>query len=197
MKNRTGNYVAFDGCGETDPTKSDMKYYAMFQAWADNNSHDFSFVNSHEKTSAVLDSSLSETLKSRINERLSLSKNMIIILSDKTRKSGSMLSYEIEKAVDLYKLPLIIVYAGYDVVLKPDELSSYWPTELKKRIENSTAKAIHIPLVQRMILSNIKSVDLDNMPASSLAHCDSDEHDLAPGELSLLGQTRNRVKKSS
>jgi hypothetical protein len=32
MPYRTGTYVAFDGLGEADPTKSDYKYYATLQA---------------------------------------------------------------------------------------------------------------------------------------------------------------------
>lgn len=37
-----------------------------------------------------------------VRERLSASKNMVVILSENTRKSGSVLSYEIEQAIDNY-----------------------------------------------------------------------------------------------
>jgi len=36
MANRTGTYIAFDGLGETDPTKSDFRYYATILAWCAN-----------------------------------------------------------------------------------------------------------------------------------------------------------------
>ena len=93
--NRTGTYVAFDGLGQVDPTKSDYRYYSMLQAWSANKNIDFKFTNSHEKTYAVRDTSSKETLCSRIRQRLGASKNMLIILSEDTRKSGSILSYEI------------------------------------------------------------------------------------------------------
>ena len=32
IMNRTGTYVAFDGLGQADPTKSDFRYYATLQA---------------------------------------------------------------------------------------------------------------------------------------------------------------------
>lgn len=48
--NRTGSYIAFDGLGESDPSKSDFRYYSTLQAWAANKNIDFNFVNSHEKT---------------------------------------------------------------------------------------------------------------------------------------------------
>ena len=104
MANRTGTYIAFDGLGQVDPTKSDFKYYGTIQSWDASKSIEFKFVNSHDKTYAVKDYSSRETLKARINQRLSVSKNFLCILSEDTRKSGSMLSYEIERAVDNYCL---------------------------------------------------------------------------------------------
>ncbi|MDA9009060.1 hypothetical protein N9K16_03765, partial [Alphaproteobacteria bacterium] len=113
MVNRTGTYIAFDGLGETNPTKSDFRYYSTIQAWNLNKRVAFRFRDSHSATYAIRDTSTVDTVKSRIRERLSGSKNCLIILSDKTRKTGSMLSYEIEKAVDYYNLPLIVAYPGY------------------------------------------------------------------------------------
>jgi MTH538 TIR-like domain (DUF1863) len=155
MANRTGTYFAFDGLGETDPTKSDFKYYATVQSWDAHKNIEFRFVNSHDKASSVRDSSTLETLKASIRQRLDASKNMVVILSDQTRKTGSLLSFEIEKAVDTYSLPLIIAYPGYDSILNPAGLSSLWPTALQERISNSTAKAIHIPFKKDAILEAI------------------------------------------
>ena len=94
MSNRTGTYVAFDGLGETDPTKSDFKYYATIQAWSANKNIAFSITNSHEKTDAVRDTSKRATLYSRIQERLRASKNMLVILTKNTRYTGSVLTYD-------------------------------------------------------------------------------------------------------
>ena len=148
MGNRTGTYVAFDGIGESDPSKSDFRYYATLQAWVANKNIDFRLTNSHEKTYAVRDDSLRETLKSRICERLSMSKNMLIVLTRQTRKSGSMLSFEIQKAVDYYELPLIISYPEYKYILNVESHRDVWPDALRIRIDNRTAKAIHIPFAK-------------------------------------------------
>ena len=155
MHYRTGTYVAFDGLGESDPSKSDFRYYATLQAWDANKDIDFKLTNSHEKTYAVRDDSLLATLKARICERLSQSKNMIVVLSEDTRKSGSMLSYEIEKAVDVYKLPLIIAYPGFKSILKVDRHRSVWPKVLCSRIDDGTARAIHVPFKKEPILDAI------------------------------------------
>ena len=80
MAYRSGTYVAFDGLGQTDPSKSDFKYYATIQAWDKNKDIDFKYVDSHDKTYAIRDSSKKETVKSRIRERLANSKNTLVIL---------------------------------------------------------------------------------------------------------------------
>jgi len=168
MAYRNGTYIAFDGLGQTNPTLSDFRYYATIQAWAVSKNIEFKYVDSHDKTYAVRDASLRRTLEARINERLSNSKNVLAIISSKTRKSGSMLSYEIEKAVDQYQLPLIITYTDYDIVAEPELLSSYWPTALSMRINNETAKAIHIPFIKPTILDAIGQFTCSNLPATSL-----------------------------
>ena len=152
MANRTGTYIAFDGLGQTDPTKSDFRYYATIQAWDAHNDIDFRFVNSHEKTDAVRDTSKMATLKGRIQERLRASKNVLVILSSQTRQTGSLLSYEIEQAIDSYSLPLIVAYVDLQVVLQPQSLSGYWPDALAWRIKGSAGNMIHIPFAKNPIM---------------------------------------------
>jgi len=176
MAYRSGTYIAFDGLGQTNPTLSDFKYYATIQAWASHKSIDFKYVDSHDKTYAVRDSSLRTTLESRIRERLANSKNVVVILSSNTRKSGSMLSYEIEQAVDNYELPLIVTYVDYKVIANPGQLSTYWPNALSSRISQKTAKAIHIPFVKDALLDAINQFNYLNLPATSLNYYNEDAH---------------------
>lgn len=161
MASRTGTYIAFDGLGKVNPTESDFKYYSTIQAWSAGKNIDFKFVNSHDKTAAVRDTSLRSTLEARIRERLAASKNCIVILSNDTRKSGSMLSYEIEKAVDLYQIPLICVYVGYEKITTPSDLSNRWPNALTTRINGGTAKAIHVPFKKEILLTAINQFSVN------------------------------------
>lgn len=167
MANRTGTYVAFDGLGETDPTKSDFKYYATIQAWCANTNIDFNMTNSHEKTYAVRDSSSRVTLSARIQERLRASKNMLVILTKATRYTGSMLSYEIEQAIDNYRIPLIIAYPGYSSILDVDGLSSLWPKTLVDRINNDNTEAIHVAFAKDCILDAISQFSVNGKHLSS------------------------------
>ncbi|ALS25373.1 TIR domain-containing protein [Paenibacillus naphthalenovorans] len=155
MANRTGTYVAFDGLGETDPTKSEFKYYATIQAWGANKNIAFSLTNSHEKTDAVRDTSKRATLYARIQERIRASKNMLVILTKNTRYNGSVLSYEIEKAIDTYKIPLIIAYPEYSSILNVNSHSDIWPKALADRINDDKTAAIHIAFAKDCILDAI------------------------------------------
>jgi len=145
MVYRTGTYIAFDGLGKANPAESDFRYYATIQGWSKLKTTAFNLTNSHEKASAVRDTSKLETLRASIRQRLASSKNMLVILSDDTRKQGSVLSWEIEKAVDQYKLPLIVAYTGYNSILEPKSLANRWPSTLAERINDKSASAIHIP----------------------------------------------------
>ncbi len=177
MVYRTGTYVAFDGLGQVDPTKSDFRYYSIMQAWDASRVIDFKFVNSHEKTYAVRDNSLRRTLEARIQERLRASKNVVVILSAQTRKSGSMLSYEIEQAVDNYKLPLIITYVDYQVVLQPWLLSPYWPDALASRIRSMQGHMIHIPFAKYPLMDAIPRFTVTGeKPAGVYAFYDAMAH---------------------
>ena len=153
--NRTGTYIAFDGLGQTDPSKNDFRYYAIIQGWSAGRHIDFKFVNSHDKTYAVRDRSKKATLEARIRERLAASKNVVIVLSPDTRNAGSSLSYEIEQAVDNYRLPLICAYTGFECLLQPKLHSSRWPDSLTARFRNGSARAIHIPFKKNALLDAI------------------------------------------
>ena len=46
MAYRNGTYVAFDGEGEQNPTKGDLRYLGVLRAWQENDNIDFNYVDS-------------------------------------------------------------------------------------------------------------------------------------------------------
>jgi hypothetical protein len=46
-------------------------------------------------------------------------KNMLLIVSEDTNWGYGMLNFEIEKAVDCYKILIIVTYTGYDYIINP------------------------------------------------------------------------------
>ncbi len=162
MAYRNGTYVAFDGNATTNPTQGDMKYYGLLQKWNKSSKHDLNFSDSHKKTYQVRDSSMKKTLQSRLLERMKNSKNMLLIISDNTNWDRGMLNFEIEKAVDYYKISIIVAYTGYKSILDPSALEDMWPKALYERIKNKSAKCIHIPFKEKAINSAISQFSVNN-----------------------------------
>src|ERR1051326_5705913 len=97
---RSGTYVAFHAEGNSDPSETDMKYYRLLQAWHANDGNEFRFINSHDKASAVRDSSTAETLRRSLTERLRQSKNFLLLLGTSTWRDTDWVPFEIAYAID-------------------------------------------------------------------------------------------------
>lgn len=163
---RNGTYVAFHADGTNIPGgKSDIDYYQLLCAWNANSAHQFRMVNSHEKASAVRDTSKKATLRASLLDRLRNSKNMLLIVGKTTRLDLDWVPFEIEKAVDSYKLPIIVAYTMWDQPIRnPKALSDYWPTALTTRIDAGSASAIHVPFKQAPICDAIGQFSPEKLP---------------------------------
>jgi hypothetical protein len=114
MAYRNGNYSAFyvaEPFSENNlgaHSTKDFNSYNLLRAWkADDDS--FPFIDSHNKNYNVRDGSdWEKTLKPRIQERLSNSKNIIFFLSSITKNSRA-LREEINFGIGNKGLPVIVV----------------------------------------------------------------------------------------
>ena len=170
MAYRSGTYVAFHAEGTNQPGKSDIDYYNLMKAWSAKTDDDFTMVNSHEKASAVRDTSKKATLRASLLQRLRNSKNMVLIVGDTTRFDTDWVPFEIEKAVDQYALPIIAAYPEYDYILAPNDLRVLWPAALRQRIDNDSARVIHIPFKKLPIADAIGQFTHTNPPRSALSY---------------------------
>jgi hypothetical protein len=119
MTNRTGNYCAFyvkEPFSESNlgaHATKDFVYYNQLKAWKRLDSS-FPFIDSHNKNYNVRDNSdWEKTLKPRLRERLSLSKNIILFLSSNTKASKALIE-EIDYGINVTELPIIVIYPEYD-----------------------------------------------------------------------------------
>jgi len=147
-----------------------MKYYNLLRAWHVREDNDFEFVNSHDKTAAVRDSSRKETLRRRLVERLNNSKNMILIIGKTTWQDMDWVPFEIEHAVDDCAIPIIAAYPGYTYIMKPEDLRSLWPAALEVRIDAYAARVIHIPFRREPLTEAVSQFHLNNLPSSPLTY---------------------------
>jgi hypothetical protein len=170
MPYRNGSYVAFHANGTNVPVDSDIKYYNLLKAWTAKGDDEFTMINSHEKASSVRDSSKKSTLRNSLQERLRNSKNMVLIIGETTRFDTDWVPYEIEQAVDNYGLPVIATYTNYDSILDPGQLYGWWPKALGDRINNKTARVIHIPFKKAPISDAIDQFTHNNLPKTPLSY---------------------------
>jgi hypothetical protein len=165
MAYRNGTYVAFHAAGTNQPGKSDIDYYNLMKAWTAKTDDDFTMINSHEKASAVRDTSLRKTLRDSLLERLRNSKNMVLVIGETTRLDTDWVPFEIEQAVDTYGIPIIAAYTVFDKPIRnPKALSGYWPSALAARIDNETASIIHIPFKKEALKAAISQFSHASLP---------------------------------
>lgn len=170
MAYRSGTYVAFHAAGTSDPTASDMKYYNLLRAWHKDDDCDFSFVNSHEKAAAVRDSSSRKRLRDVLAERLRNSKNMVLILGKTARFDTDWVPFEIEYALDACEIPIIAAYPAYAYIQAPDSHRAEWPHALATRIDDGTARVIHVPFKQAPLTAAVRQFTHDALPVGSLVY---------------------------
>lgn len=170
MAYRNGTYVAFHAQGTNLPGKSDMDYYNLMKAWSAKTDDDFTMINSHDKASSVRDSSKRATLRASLQERLRNSKNMVLIIGETTRLDTDWVPFEIEQAIDVYKVPIITAYTDYETIMAPAELRYLWPRELADRIDNQRARVLHVPFKKDPLKTAIGQFDHTNLPSGPLTY---------------------------
>jgi len=176
MGYRNGTYIAFHAEGKTDPTASDIRYYRMLKAWHQHDDVDFKFVNSHDKVSAVRDTSSSQTIMRSLRARLDNSKNMVLIVGPTTRNDTDFVPYEIQYAADTCGIPIIVAYTGYETIMDPQGMRFAWPKALATRIDAATVRAIHIPFKRRFIDTAIKQFTLSSPPSDGQTYYTRQAH---------------------
>lgn len=170
MANRTANYTAFYvktpfsesnlGANATP----DFIYYNQLRAWKGNDSS-FPFVDAHAKTYNVRDDSSWETLKQRLHDRLNVSKNIVLFLSENTKNSRA-LQEEINYGINTKGLPVIVIYPDFKT--KTDIADSYG---IKKQVKNlwdklpvfkdsmTNVATLHVPDNKALITNALKDKD--------------------------------------
>lgn len=95
---------------------------------------------------------------------------MVLIIGETTKLDTDWVPFEIEQAVDTYGIPIIAAYTDYSPVLEPQKFWPLWPKELADRINNKTARVIHIPFKKEPIKAAIDQFTHDNLPNGSLTY---------------------------
>ena len=173
MAYRSGNYAAFyvdepfsEGNLGAYSTK-DFVYYNLLRAWKGSDSS-FPFVDSHDKNYNVRDGSdWEQTLKPRIHERISNSKNLILFLSSITKNSRA-LREEVDYGINSMALPVIVVYPdfsnksdiiGCETKTIRKQVKDLWDALPKFRDSMTNVPTLHVPNKQAVIKKALQDDD--------------------------------------
>jgi hypothetical protein len=167
MAYRNGTYVAFAADGNRNITTSDIRYYNILKGWNSMKGKEFKIINPHEKGSMLRQGSQEETIKRTLRNRLDNSNRFLLLVGNTTRLDTDYVPYEIKYAIDTCNLPVIVVYVNHRNRITnncPQELKALLPKTLTERIENKSAKTIHIPFRERIISEAISDFNHNKMP---------------------------------
>jgi hypothetical protein len=171
MSYKNGNYCAFyvaepfNASALGAHATEDFRYYNLLRTWKGQD-QSFPFNDSHDKTYSVRDgSSWESTLKPRLRERLSKSKNVILFLSERTVNSRA-LREEIDYGINSLGLPVIVIYPDYDIKesllnngsLK-NEIKNLWNKLLVLRDSMHKVPTLHVPMNKALITKSLQDND--------------------------------------
>jgi hypothetical protein len=132
MAHRNKTYIAFDG-------DKDIHYYYLMKAWKHSKHVSFNFYDAHDINNAR-DSSLEETIKRRLRERMANAKCLVLIIGESTRYLNKFVRWEIELAISS-DIPIIAI----NINGKKRMDDNRCPPILKNEL------AIHIPFKQAIV----------------------------------------------
>ncbi len=169
---RTGNYAAFyvsEPFNQSNLGASatkDFVYYNLLKAYKGADST-FPFNDSHDKNYNVRDGSdWEKTLKPRLHDRLSKSKNIVFFLSSNTVNSRAVRE-EIDYGVNTKELPVIIVYPEFseksDIVTSlkcfKKQVVDLWDNLPVLRNSMNSVPMLHIPNDKALIKKALNDTD--------------------------------------
>jgi len=146
MAYRNKTYVCFDG-------DEDMHYYLLMKAWKQHEGIEFNFFNAHDLNSAR-DTSLTESIRKQLRERLINSKVLVVLIGAKTKNLYRFVRWEMEQAIDL-RLPIIAVNLNKKRILDEERCPPIIRNELVMHISFNPA---------------IMQYALEHWPSEHIAH---------------------------
>ena len=149
--NGNKTYVAFDSSGVIDHVNSNLSVFLQLREWERQNPDRFHFVNMEEiEFSSEHDDLIDSTLKNRFLKLMETADNLLVISSKMTAVESPMLNWQISRAVNRFRLPVIVAYVGQEKV-NDDTIKTEWnhlPNKIRKYIGRDSANMVHIPLTK-------------------------------------------------
>lgn len=144
-------YVAYDAVGVLDHENSNYKTFQQLQAWQKMRPRHFCFLNTDEiNFSSEHDDLIDSTIKNRLLALMAKADNLLVLISPHTNTESPILNWQISKAVNRFRLPVVIAYVGKQQLddNSVNENQAMLPNKIRKYIGRDSARMCHIPLTQ-------------------------------------------------
>ncbi len=149
--NSNKTYVAFDTVGVADPLNSNLSFFRQLREWEKQNPDRFHFLNMDDiEFISAHEDLIDSTLKNRFLNLMASADNLLVLSSSRMNVESPMLNWQISRAVNRFRLPVIVAYVGRDRV-DDDTIKTEWnrlPNKIRKYIGRDSANMAHIPLTK-------------------------------------------------
>ena len=144
-------YIAFDATGVVDHVNSNLHTFHQLEEWQRSNPNRFHFLNTTEiNFSSEHDDLVDSTIKRHFLDIMEEADNLVVMASPVMNVESPILNWQISRAVNRFRLPVIVCYVGLENV---DEktIRNYWawlPNKIRKYIGLDSARMCHVPLTR-------------------------------------------------
>lgn len=149
--NSNKTYVAFDTVGVADHVNSNLSFFRQIREWEKQNPDRFHFLNMDEiEFLSEHEDWVDSTLKNRFLHLMESADNLLVLSSSKMDVESPMLNWQISRAVNRFRLPVIVAYVGLDRV-DDNTIKKEWnclPNKIRKYISRDSANMAHIPMTK-------------------------------------------------
>jgi len=169
MTYRDGTYVSYHLGGTVPPFASESEFQTLLKSWTDKGDEAFAYVTNEMKDLAVTDARKRTALRQAAMKSLRNSKHLLLLVDETTHFDTTWVPFEIEQAVDHCEIPIIAAYLDYNYIIAPDQLRNLWPDALTKRIEDASARVIHVPFKMEPVVKALRTYHRKLQPRTGLS----------------------------
>jgi hypothetical protein len=153
MAYRNKTFVSF--------ASEDLHYYRLMCAWKENEKIDFDFLDAHD-INIARDTSSADTINRRLTERLSNTKQVVMLVGDVTRSKAARLSSFLHHEVEtIMRLDIPVIFANVNKSRRAD--TNRIPAALASRYSMSVAFG---PKIIQFALDDFPPKYVSNLTAS-------------------------------
>lgn len=146
----TETFIAFDAYGIKDKVHSNWPYLRNLLAWQHSFPERFGFNDLDDmiKLTELGDDLLETRIQKFLIKKIEAADNVLVVSSDQMNVESSILNWQIRQAVQTYRLPVIVAYAGVNAVTPGviEENLCHLPVKLRQYMDEGSAKVAHVPL---------------------------------------------------